>query len=340
MKYLVTGGLGFIGSHFIEHALSQDSTKQVVNIDKGSYAFNGDFHPKDYRYRLIRADIGDVASLADTLRGDGFDVVVNFASHSHVDNSLKSPLDFLNNNIISFFKFLSLCSEWQLAGKIGKFVHISTDEVYGDLKDGNQRAFNEDSPLKPSSPYSSSKASQEMFIHAVRKTYNFKANILRLSNNFGPRQHSEKFLPTVILNSLRNKSIPVYGDGSQEREWMYVENCVKYIRQVCELEDNIDDYCISDGTYVENLFMVHAIYNLMKHRFKLPSTPPIKHVEDRLGHDRSYKLDCTKFKKSFKLTRSSDINLHLQKTIEYYFYKSLKSEQSLSYPTVTEGVPC
>jgi dTDP-glucose 4,6-dehydratase len=340
MKYLVTGGLGFIGSHFIEHVLSQDSTEQVVNIDKGSYASNEGFHPKDYRYCLIREDIGDVTFLADSLEGEGFDVVVNFASHSHVDNSLKSPLDFLNNNINSFFKFLGLCSEWQLAEKIGKFVHISTDEVHGDLKDGDQRAFNEESPLKPSSPYSSSKASQEMFIHAVRKTYDFKANILRLSNNFGPRQHAEKFLPTVILNSLKNKSIPVYGDGSQEREWMYVGDSVEYIRQVCESRDNSDDYCISDGTYVDNLFIVHAIYNLMKHRFKLPASPSIEHVEDRLGHDRAYKLDCTKFKKSFELAEPSDINPRLQKTIDYYFYKLLKSEQSLPHLAVAKGVPC
>ena len=341
MKYLVTGGLGFIGSHFIEEILKDKETISVINIDKCTYAANKDFDPNDLRYTLVREDVGLIPLIETHIKPDAyFDVVVNFASHSHVDNSLEGPLTFYHNNVLGCYQFLDLCRRWQQEGKVGKVVHISTDEVYGDLKDSNEKAFNESSALKPSSPYSASKAAQEMIVHSLRKMHGFRANILRLSNNFGPRQHSEKFLPTVISNALRNKSIRVYGDGSQEREWMYVEDCVKYIKQVCLIKDDFEDYCVSDGTSADNLFMIHAIYNLMRHAFKLPAVPSIKHVEDRLGHDRAYKLDCTKFKNhiSFELAEPTDINQRLQKTIDYYFYiykKSVESEEPCAHLTAS-----
>tara|TARA_R100000008_G_C3582873_1_gene169846 strand:- start:818 stop:1840 length:1023 start_codon:yes stop_codon:yes gene_type:complete len=338
VNYLVTGGLGFIGSHFIEHLLNRSETQSILNIDKGSYAANKNFRPADYRYKCLIEDIGNINKKCDLIKeASHFDVVINFASHSHVDNSLENPLSFLDNNINSFFKFLEVCCAWQKAGKIGKLVHISTDEVYGDLTDSSKSVFDEESPLRPSSPYSSSKAAQEMFIHSFRKTYNLKANILRLSNNFGPRQHFEKFIPTIILHALKNESIPIYGDGSQEREWMYVENCVKYITQICHRETNFEDYCISDGTSVENLHMAYTIYNIVKRIANLPSAPIIEHVKDRLGHDKSYKLNCEKFKKDFQPCDHFNFNQGLRKTVDHFFYNFLKSEVPLPHLAVTEG---
>ena len=282
MKYLVTGGLGFIGSHFIEEILEDSATELVVNVDCCSYAANLDFKPNDPRYSFVRGDIADTAALEKQVQPP-FDAVINFASHSHVDNSLDDPSAFLNNNVVGFFKFLELCSLWHRHDKLGKFIHISTDEVFGDVEDSIYKYFIEKSDLIPSSPYSASKASQEMFIHAVRKMFNLKANILRFCNNYGPRQHQEKFVPVVINKILKGESVPVYGDGLQSREWIFVKDAVKRITMVLNKKSDFNDYCIGSNETETNLNIIKTINNLTG----TPKSARIEFVKDRVGHGQS-----------------------------------------------------
>ncbi len=329
MKYLVTGGLGFIGSHFIEEILQDDETEKVLNIDMGSYASSKSFRPSDTRYTCLFQDIGNRDALERLALK--CDVVVNFASHSHVDNSINNPDAFLNNNINSFFSFLKTCSNWQLENKIGKFIHISTDEVFGDVEDSIYDYFIEKSDLRPSSPYSASKASQEMFIHTARKMFGFKANILRLCNNYGPRQFEEKFIPVIINSILKSKDIPVYGDGGQKREWIYVKDAVKRIKMVAEANEDYDDYCVGGGELKTNLDIIKIINDLTGKT----SEANIRFVADRIGHDRMYKMDSRKFNYKYKLQKegvSCDLPLEegLRKTIEYF-------EKSLLHSTVPQG---
>jgi dTDP-glucose 4,6-dehydratase len=329
MRYLVTGGLGFIGSHFIEGLLNDDTTESIINIDKGTYASNKLFKPDDPRYKLWQEDIGSTDAIKEL--DCEFDIVVNFASHSHVDNSIEKPSDFLQNNIECFFNFLNLCSKWQTVGKIGKFVHISTDEVFGDTEDSIYDYFIEGSNLRPSSPYSASKASQEMFIHMARKMFGLNANILRLCNNYGPRQFEEKFIPVVIKNILNNNKIPVYGDGKQRREWIYVKDAVKRIKMIATKSDDTDDYCIGSGELKTNLDIIKTINDLTGRL----SDGNIQFVPDRVGHDRTYKMDSRKFNYQYKEAQVGDLPLKegLKKTLHYF-------EKSPTHTSATQGASC
>jgi dTDP-glucose 4,6-dehydratase len=328
MKYLVTGGLGFIGSHFIEEVLQDDKTEQVLNIDVGSYAANKNFRPSDTRYSCLFQDVGNYEALSRLPME--YDVVVNFASHSHVDNSIETPNAFLNNNINSFFNFLKICREGQLAGKIGKFIHISTDEVFGDVEDSIYDYFIEKSDLRPSSPYSASKASQEMFIHTARKMFGFKANILRLCNNYGPRQFEEKFIPVIIKSCLNDQKIPVYGDGQQKREWIFVKDAVRRIKKVALSSDDCDDYCIGSNDLKTNLELIEAINNLTGNSPR----DNVEFVADRVGHDRVYKMDSRKFNFKYSLTHPCQqltlLTDGLKDTLEYF-------EKSLSHSAIAQG---
>jgi dTDP-glucose 4,6-dehydratase len=327
MRYLVTGGLGFIGSHFIENLLEDDLTESIINIDVCTYAANKAFRPADPRYKFWEEDIGNVDSLRQL--DSSFDVVVNFASHSHVDNSIDNPTAFIKNNILGFFNFLNMCSEWHQTGRLGKFIHISTDEVFGDVADSIYSYFVEKSDLCPSSPYSASKASQEMFIHTARKMFDLKANILRFCNNYGPRQFEEKFIPVIIKNVLKNNRIPVYGDGSQEREWIYVKDAVQRIKMVALNADDDDDYCVGSGESQTNLDIIKAINNLTG---KHPESN-VEFVADRVGHDKIYKMDSRKFNYKYNLYRNKELTPlteGLRHTFEYF-------EKPLSYPAIPKG---
>ena len=317
MKYLVTGGLGFIGSHFIECLLKDSDTDFVLNVDSGSYAADKNFRPSNgSKYELLLCDIGNTNQMK-RLNLD-FDVVVNFASHSHVDKSISNPQEFVENNIKSFFNFLEVCKFWKRRGQIKKFVHISTDEVFGDVVDSEELVFCESSPLKPSSAYSASKAAQEMFIHSARKMFNFPANILRLCNNFGPRQFEEKFIPTIIRKLCEGEMVPVYGDGSQSREWMYVKDAVRKIKLVGDNLNDTEDYCIGSGTSKTNLELVHQINCLTEKQFD----PIISFVADRIGHDRDYKMDSSKFNLNYK-SDDTPFKRAIKETVDHYYGKTL-----------------
>lgn len=325
MRYLVTGGLGFIGSHFVECLLQDPNTDYVLNIDSGSYAANKNFRPQDSKYNLLLADVGDKDKLKKL--DVSFDVIVNFASHSHVDKSILNPNEFIDNNINSFFNFLEVCKHWKSKSQFKKFIHISTDEVFGDLIDSNEESFSESSQFKPSSAYSASKATQEMFLHSARKMYSLPVNILRLCNNFGPRQFEEKFIPTVIKKILKQQKVPVYGNGNQIREWIYVKDACQKIKSVCLNLDDFNDYGIGSGECKSNLEVVHEVNSLV-HGSK---TPKISFIEDRVGHDRKYKLDSSKFYLNYKkFDRGFDEGL--KATIQHFI-----SEEALSHLSNAEA---
>jgi dTDP-glucose 4,6-dehydratase len=308
MKIFVTGGAGFIGSNFIRHVLERTPAAAVVNYDKLTYAGNlGNLRSVDQnpRYAFVRGDICNAAAVEQALRGS--DAIVHFAAESHVDRSIYEPAAAIETNVKGTFVLL------QVARKLGipRLVHISTDEVYGDLPAG---AFaHEDSPLRPSSPYSASKASSDLLVRSYMRTYHFPALITRSSNNYGPYQFPEKFLPLLITNALDDKPLPIYGDGRQQRDWLHVEDNCRGILAVLERGQIGEVYNIGGLDVVENLDMAGRLLRAMNK----PETL-ITYVKDRPGHDRRYALDCSKMEKHLGWKPSVPLGEGLRQTIEWY----------------------
>ncbi len=308
MKILVTGGAGFIGSNFIRQVLAQKAENAVVNYDALTYAGNlANLRSvdQDRRYSFVRGDICDAAAVEQAMRG--CDAVVHFAAESHVDRSIYEPAAAIETNVKGTFILL------QVARKLGlpRFVHISTDEVYGDLPAG---AFaNEDSPLHPSSPYSASKASSDLLVRSYVRTYNFPALITRSSNNYGPYQFPEKFLPLLITNALDGKPLPIYGDGKQQRDWLHVEDNCRGILAVLERGQIGEVYNIGGLDVVENLEMARRLLGVMNK----PDTL-LTYVKDRPGHDRRYALDCSKMARNLGWKPAVPLEEGLRQTIEWY----------------------
>jgi len=308
MKILVTGGAGFIGSNFICHVLSARKNYQILNYDKLTYAGNlanlrsAVGHPK---YQFIKGDICDFVVLEDAMRG--CDAVVHFAAESHVDRSIYEPGPVIQTNVTGTFTLL------EAARKLGvsRFVHISTDEVYGDIAPG---AFaNEDSPVQPSSPYSASKAASDLLVRSYVRTYKFPASITRSSNNYGPYQFPEKFLPLMITNALDNKPLPVYGDGKQERDWLHVNDNCRGILAVLERGRTGEVYNIGGSHVDQNITVVQRILGMMG----APETL-LSYVADRPGHDRRYALDCTKIQTELGWKPEISLEDGIRQTIEWY----------------------
>jgi dTDP-glucose 4,6-dehydratase len=308
MKILVTGGAGFIGSNFIRHMLALGRDYSVVNYDKLTYAGNlanlesiAD-HP---HYRFLKGDICDAAAVENAMTG--CDAVVHFAAESHVDRSIYEPAASIETNVKGTFILL------QVARKVGvqRFVHISTDEVYGDMRPG---AFaEEDSPVEPSSPYSSSKAASDLLVRSFVRTYNFPAVITRSSNNYGPYQFPEKFLPLMITNALDDKPLPIYGDGQQQRDWLHVEDNCRGILAVLERGSIGEVYNIGGLDVVDNLTMAKRLLQAMGKPESL-----LTYVKDRPGHDRRYALRCGKMEKHLGWKPSISLEEGLRQTIEWY----------------------
>ncbi len=308
MKILVTGGAGFIGSNFICHVLSARKNYQILNYDKLTYAGNlanlhsvvG--HPK---YQFIKGDICDFVVLEHAMRG--CDAVIHFAAESHVDRSIYEPGPVIQTNVTGTFTLL------EAARKLGvsRFVHISTDEVYGDIAPG---AFaNEDSPVQPSSPYSASKAASDLLVRSYVRTYKFPASITRSSNNYGPYQFPEKFLPLMITNILDNKPLPVYGDGKQERDWLHVNDNCRGILAVLERGRAGEVYNIGGSHVDQNIAVVQRLLGMMG----APETL-VSYVADRPGHDRRYALDCTKIQTELGWKPEISLEDGIRQTIEWY----------------------
>jgi dTDP-glucose 4,6-dehydratase len=308
MKILVSGGAGFIGSNFIGHVLGERPDAAIVNYDKLTYAGNlGNLISVDQnpRYAFVRGDICDSSAVEHAMAG--CDAVVHFAAESHVDRSIYEPAAAIETNVKGTFVLL------QVARKLGvpRFVHISTDEVYGDLPAG---VFaNEESPLHPSSPYSASKASSDLLVRSYVRTYNFPALITRSSNNYGPYQFPEKFLPLLITNLLEDKPLPIYGDGKQQRDWLHVEDNCRGILAVLERGQVGEVYNIGGLDVVENIDMARRLLRAMGK----PETL-LTYVKDRPGHDRRYALDCSKIERHLGWRPSVALEDGLLKTIEWY----------------------
>jgi dTDP-glucose 4,6-dehydratase len=309
MRILVTGGAGFIGSNFIRHLLTSRRDIHVLNFDKLTYAGNPESLSdlaSDPRYDFVLGDINDPAAVSDLFKR-GFDALVNFAAETHVDRSIEDASPFLRTNVCGAQCLL----EAARASKLPRFVHISTDEVYGSAPDGT--SFSEETILDPRSPYAASKASADHFVAAYANTFAVSAIILRCTNNYGPFQFPEKLVPLMIANAQENKALPIYGDGMQERDWLFVEDYCRAILLALEKGKAGEVYNVSAGAPQPNLKIVKTI---LKHLGK-PETL-IQYVKDRPGHDRRYALDSSKIQRELGWQPQVLFEDGIRRTIDWY----------------------
>ena len=308
MKIFVTGGAGFIGSNFIRHVLALGDEHRVVNFDKLTYAGNlANLQPVagNPRYRFVKGDICDPDAVTPAM--EGCDVVVHFAAESHVDRSIYEPAPVIQTNITGTFVLLQAARTL----KVQRFLHISTDEVYGDLPPGT--VADENFPLQPSSPYSASKAGADLLVRSFVRTYRFPALITRSSNNYGPYQFPEKFLPLLITNALANQPLPVYGDGRQQRDWLHVEDNCRGLLEVLEHGRVGEVYNLGGTDVLENLEIMARLLKLMGKPESL-----ITYVADRPGHDRRYALDSSKMERELRWRPLIQLQKGLEQTVNWY----------------------
>lgn len=309
MKVLVTGGAGFIGSNFIRYLLGARSDVHVINFDKLTYAGNPESLAdiaENPRYSFVRGDIADPDAVENAFRG-GLDAVINFAAETHVDRSIEDASPFLQTNIVGTQRLLEAARKHRLA----RFIQISTDEVYGSAPAGE--TFTEATHLDPRSPYAASKASADHFVAAYANTYGVSAVVLRCTNNYGPYQFPEKLIPLMIANARENKQLPIYGDGMQERDWLFVEDYCSAIATVLEKGKTGEIYNVSAGTPQPNLKIVKTILQLLGKPESL-----LKYVQDRPGHDRRYALDSSKLQRELGWSPKVSFEEGIRRTIDWY----------------------
>lgn len=333
--YLVTGGAGFIGSNYIHYMFKKyDNEIRIINVDSLTYAGNlENLKGIDERenYTFVKADICDNAAIEKIFNENDIDRVVHFAAESHVDRSIKNPEVFVQTNVLGTLVMLNAAkAAWELpdgtykAGK--KFLHVSTDEVYGSLPDDENAFFYETTPIDPHSPYSASKASSDMLVKAYVDTYKFPANITNCSNNYGPYQFPEKLIPLIINNALQGKKLPVYGDGRNVRDWLYVEDHAKAIDMVQELGKIGERYNIGGHNEKQNIEIINIILETLlemlpenDERRKLVSKELITYVEDRKGHDRRYAIAPDKIKSEIGWYPETKFEDGIKLTIKWFF---------------------
>ena len=309
MKLLVTGGAGFIGSNFVLYMLKQHPSYQILNVDALTYAGNLENLKSvegNPNHTFIRADITEAKAM-DALIGQGVDVIVNFAAESHVDRSILEPDIFVKTNVLGTQVLLD---EAKKHG-VKKFVQVSTDEVYGTL--GETGLFTEETPLAPNSPYSASKAGGDLLVRAYHETFGLPVNITRCSNNYGPYQFPEKLIPLMISRALADEALPVYGDGLNIRDWLYVEDHCSAIDLVIHQGRDGEVYNIGGNNERTNLHIVRTILE----QLGKPETL-IKHVQDRPGHDRRYGIDPTKIMKELGWKPKHTFETGIKETIRWY----------------------
>ena len=326
-KILVTGGAGFIGSNFIQLALGQPGV-QILNLDKLTYAGNLDSLQTVAEwpeYRFVRADICDPAAVAQTVAEFQPDAIVHFAAESHVDRSIDGPAAFIQTNIIGTFNLLEAARQYwkELAPErkeAFRFLHVSTDEVYGSL--GATGLFTEDTPYAPNSPYSASKASSDHLVRAYHHTYGLPALTTNCSNNYGPYQFPEKLIPLMILNALGGKALPVYGDGMQVRDWLYVADHCRAILTVLDQGKPGETYNIGGHNEMPNIRIVQKICALLDELRPRADGQPyvgqITYVADRPGHDRRYAIDAGKIGRELGWQPQETFDTGIRKTVEWY----------------------
>ena len=308
MKIFVTGGAGFIGSNFIRHLLGLDAGYSLINFDKLTYAgnlANLDSVVDNPNYSFVKGDICDPVAVEAAMTG--CQTVVHFAAESHVDRSIYEPAPVIETNVTGTFILLQVARKLD----VQRFLHVSTDEVYGDIPAG--RFADESSPLQPSSPYSASKASSDLLVKSYVRTFNFPAVITRASNNYGPFQFPEKFLPLMITNALDDKPLPIYGDGKQERDWLHVQDHCSGILAVLERGRVGEVYNIGGLDVIENLTMARRLLRALGKSESL-----LAYVKDRPGHDRRYALGCDKIGRELGWKPAVSLEEGLRQTIEWY----------------------
>ncbi|WP_313315440.1 dTDP-glucose 4,6-dehydratase [Stutzerimonas nitrititolerans] len=330
MRILVTGGAGFIGSALIRH-LIRDTGHSVLNLDKLTYAGNLESLAEvdcDTRYQFLQADIADRERISEALLEFQPDAIMHLAAESHVDRSIDGPAEFIQTNIVGTYQLLEAArAYWQSLPEgrreAFRFHHISTDEVYGDLH-GVDDLFTETTPYAPSSPYSASKASSDHLVRAWQRTYGLPVLITNCSNNYGPYHFPEKLIPLVILNALDGKPLPVYGDGAQVRDWLYVEDHARALFKVVSEGKVGETYNIGGHNEQKNIDVVRSICALLEEL--APSKPEgvaryedlITFVKDRPGHDLRYAIDAGKIERELGWVPQETFQTGLRKTVQWY----------------------
>ena len=322
--YLVTGGAGFIGSNFVLYMLKKYPEIRIVNLDKLTYAGNLENLKSiegDQRHIFVQGDICDRELVSGLFEKYDFDFVINFAAESHVDRSIKNPEIFVQTNVEGTVNLLQ-CAKLAWADGEGfvpgkKFLQVSTDEVYGSL--GETGYFTETTPLCPHSPYSASKTSADLFVMAFHDTYGLPVNITRCSNNYGPYQFPEKLIPLMINNAKHHKQLPVYGDGMNVRDWLYVEDHCKAIDMVANGGRDGEVYNVGGHNERPNIFIVKKILSSLSEKLDPTINETlIKYVEDRKGHDRRYGIDPQKIKDELGWYPETTFEVGIEKTIDWY----------------------
>ena len=332
MKYhnfLITGGMGFIGSNFIQYLLNKN-VKCVVNIDnlsEGSNIKNLLDYEHDERYFFYQKSILD-KDLNEIFQKHNIDVIVHFAAQSHVDRSISNPRNFLDVNILGTYNLLNIAKN---QSKNIHFHHVSTDEVFGSLLD-EQEAFTELNQFQPNSPYSASKAASDHLVRAWHHTYNMSVTTSNCSNNYGPHQHIEKLIPVIINSALREKKIPIYGDGQNIRDWLYVEDHCEAIFEILKNGVIGDTYNIGGNNEIKNIDIVHEVCNLLddlsptslpspltKHNFKIGKySDLVTFVQDRPGHDYRYAINSKKIMNELNWEPKETFSSGIEKTVSWY----------------------
>ena len=325
---LVTGGAGFIGSNFVRYVLETESDVTIINYDLLTYAGNlrnNESVGDDDRYSFVRGDITDAAQLADVFEKNDIDVVVNFAAETHVDRSNEDSSPFVRTNVLGTQCLIDVSRRHG----VSRYVQISTDEVYGSL--GSEGSFREDTPINPTNPYAATKAGADFLVLSHAKVHGFPAVVTRCSNNYGSNQFPEKFIPLIISNALEGKPIPVYGEGLNRREWIYVDDHSRGVWNAIERGRDGEVYNIGGGHEIPNIEVVTHVLAIMGRPTSL-----IQFVTDRPAHDMRYAIDCSKIETEWGWSTLTDFSTGIEKTIEWYranedWIREVQDESYLSY---------
>ncbi|MEX1213068.1 MAG: dTDP-glucose 4,6-dehydratase [Balneolaceae bacterium] len=335
-KVLVTGGSGFIGSNLILYLHEELPGVEILNMDKLTYAADNNHLQTlkhSNRYRFSRVDLADRPAVRDMLRRWMPDTVIHLAAESHVDNSIRGPEPFVQSNLVGTFNLIEECRQlWndpELELEPGRFLHVSTDEVFGSL--GEEGTFNEQSPYAPNSPYSATKAGSDLLVRSYHRTYGMDVVITNCSNNFGPHQHDEKLIPTVIRQALRHKPIPIYGNGKQVRDWLHVSDHCRALHLLVEQGESGEQYTIGGDNEWENIKLVEKICDLLNKRVGEGPGGDYKRMisftSDRPGHDLRYAVDSRKLMDRTGWTPSEPFEELLAQTVDWFAEKYMNEKK-------------